>query len=44
MTFKLMHFASAADLQDFVIDQGIIPNDITSIVHRDGRWWLFYWA
>jgi hypothetical protein len=35
-------FESAADLAEHVTDQAIANADITAIIEKDGRWYLFH--
>ena len=46
MTFKVVDFSSAGDLQDFVVAQAIVKTNIQQIVHdaTHGRWYIFYWV
>lgn len=44
MTFYQMSFGSASDLADYVNDQSIVQANIQTILEKDGRWYLFWWA
>lgn len=35
-------FANAADLAQYVTDEGIAQADVVAIQVKDGRWWLFW--
>lgn len=44
MNFHVADFSSAKALEVFVNDQGILQANITRVIERNGRWYIFYWA
>jgi hypothetical protein len=40
---KLANFRSAADLQQFCVDEPVAQADIVQIVYDGSRWYLFYY-